>query len=218
MQKSVHSLTKRISQKIQRIWTIGSTRPTIKAYQSIEGFLSVYEAATLYRLAEQLPINSTIVEIGSWKGKSTYCLARGLRQGKVIAIDPFDTAGEPGSAEIYQTRQGNEPLFNQFRTQMKNLGVWDKIEARQGYSQQFVGQIQKIDFLFIDGDHSKEGCEFDFTNYAPYLSKNGFLAFHDFDPIRDELGPTWVVKNRVLPSGTFTPVGVFDSLWVGRRA
>lgn len=217
MSRSIWSLAKKIIFKIQRVWAIALIWPTIKAYRSIDGFLSTYEAVTLYRLASELPANSTIVEIGSWKGKSTYCLALGLRDGKVIAIDPFDSSGEPGSAEIYQAQHGNGTLFTQFRTRMEDLGVWDKIEVREGYSHQFVGQTLQIDLLFIDGDHSCEGCDYDFTNYASYLAKGGILAFHDVDPNREELGPTWVVNNRVIPSESFTFIGLFDSLWVGRR-
>jgi hypothetical protein len=176
MQKSVHSLTKRISRKIQRIWTIRSTRPAIKAYQSIEGFLSVYEAATLYRLAEQLPINSTIVEIGSWKGKSTYCLARGLRQGKVIAIDPFDTAGEPGSAEIYQNRQGNEPLFNQFRTQMKNLGVIRSKHVKVILSN-LLDRFKKLIFYLLMVIIQKKGVSLTLQTMRPIYQKMAFWLF-----------------------------------------
>ncbi len=217
MRKLDTDLLKKIIKKIRRTWIIGTNWSAVKDYDTIEGFLSSYEAVTLYRLAMQLPLNSRIVEIGSWKGKSTYCLARGLRQGKISAIDPFDSSGEPGSAEIYQAQQGNQSLLSQFRTRMERLEVWDKIEVLQGYSHQFVGQVSQIDLLFIDGDHSKEGCNFDFTNYAPYLRKGGILAFHDFDPTRNELGPTWVVNNQVVPSGSYTVIGVFDSLWVGRR-
>jgi hypothetical protein len=56
----------------------------ILPFYSIEGWLKIEEAAALYRLARRLPPDSTIVEIGSWKGKSTYCLARGLRKGQAL--------------------------------------------------------------------------------------------------------------------------------------
>ena len=37
----------------------------------------------------------------------------------------------------------------------------------------------KIDFLFIDGDHTYEGVKQDFEMYSPLLNKNGIIAFHD---------------------------------------
>lgn len=36
-----------------------------------------------------------------------------------------------------------------------------------------------VDFLFIDGDHSFEGVRRDFERYAPLLSEDGLVAFHD---------------------------------------
>jgi cephalosporin hydroxylase len=36
-----------------------------------------------------------------------------------------------------------------------------------------------IDFLFIDGDHTKEGVKKDFEMYSPLVKKGGIVAFHD---------------------------------------
>lgn len=203
--------------RLQRMLAVRRYEPTIIDYREIEGFLSPYEAVGLYRLASGLGPDSTIVEIGSWKGKSTYCLARGLRHGRVVAIDPFDAAGEQGSHEIYITHRGSGPLLDQFTQRMRTLGVADKIEVLQGYSTQFVGQVPRIDLLFIDGDHSIHGCGFDYLNYAPALAPGGYIAFHDYDPRRKDLGPTWVIEQKVMPSGHFRKVRVYDSLWVGQK-
>ena len=92
-----------------------SWSPKIKGYEGVDGFLTSLEAVMLFRIAQRLPINSTIVEIGSWKGKSTCCLARGLKGGKIIAIDPFDASGEDASRSIYKQGQGTTPLLQQFR-------------------------------------------------------------------------------------------------------
>lgn len=190
----------------------------IKGYKKIEGWLTVYEAQSLYQTARKLrKQNSIIVEIGSWKGKSTYCLAKGLRHGTVYAIDPFDGSGEPGSFELYQQRKGPTPLLDQFSNTMTELGVIGKIRTLVGPSERFTGQIVSIDLLFIDGDHSKEACDRDFENYAPFLLSGGFLLFHDFDPQRPQLGPTWVIQNKVLLSPQYEFVGLFDSLWVCRK-
>ncbi len=37
----------------------------------------------------------------------------------------------------------------------------------------------KLDFLFIDGDHTYEGVKNDFYNYSKYVRKGGIIAFHD---------------------------------------
>lgn len=38
---------------------------------------------------------------------------------------------------------------------------------------------QKIDFLFIDGDHTYEGVKKDFEMYSPFLKKGSLVGFHD---------------------------------------
>jgi len=37
----------------------------------------------------------------------------------------------------------------------------------------------KIDFLFIDGDHSYDGVKLDFDIYCSLLNPEGIVSFHD---------------------------------------
>jgi predicted O-methyltransferase YrrM len=41
---------------------------------------------------------------------------------------------------------------------------------------------QRLDFLFIDGDHSLAGVSSDFETYAPFVRHGGIVAFHDIVP------------------------------------
>jgi cephalosporin hydroxylase len=38
---------------------------------------------------------------------------------------------------------------------------------------------RQIDFLFIDGDHSYEGCKKDYEMYSPLVRPGGLVGFHD---------------------------------------
>ncbi|MFX1570573.1 MAG: class I SAM-dependent methyltransferase [Promethearchaeota archaeon] len=40
----------------------------------------------------------------------------------------------------------------------------------------------KLDFLFIDGDHTYNGVKQDFEMYSPLVKENGKIAFHDIVP------------------------------------
>lgn len=113
-------------------------------------------------LRSLLPGNAQVVEIGSWKGKSTYCLARGLRSGKIWAIDPFNAAGKPGSDGTYASQKGSMPLLEQFRRNLARHGLLSKVNTLQGVSADFVGRMPAIDLWFIDGDHSLDACRFDY--------------------------------------------------------
>ncbi len=41
---------------------------------------------------------------------------------------------------------------------------------------------KKLDFLFIDGDHSYEGAKLDFDTYGPLVCAGGLVGFHDIVP------------------------------------
>jgi predicted O-methyltransferase YrrM len=191
-------------------------RRMIRPYRAIGGFLTEGEAVALFRYANRLPARATAVEIGSWKGKSTFCIARGLHGGgRLHAIDPFDAAGEPGSAEIYARERSERPLREQFEA---NTAPFARdIAIHQAYSREVATAFPSIDFLLIDGDHSIEGAKYDFDTFAPCIVSGGYVAFHDYYAHRPELGPTWVVENIVKPGGRFTPCELADSLWIGRK-
>lgn len=220
------NLIPRAINRIARAWgllhpsgpPLFSTVPDmIGAYDTIQGFLSPREAAALYHYATRINDAGVVVEIGSWKGKSTYCLAKGLRYGKVFAIDPFDASGDPSAAEIYKANKGEKPLLAQFQERMAELQVDGRIEVLQGRSADFGEKFEKVDLLFIDGDHSIGGCKADFDLFAGKIVSGGYILFHDYDPRNDELGPTWVIKNLVANNPAFKYIRLVDSLWIGRK-
>jgi len=186
-------------------------------WSEIGGWLTPKEALGLYHIARRLPRGATVVEIGSWKGKSTVCIAHGLRQGTIHAIDPFNASGESESAAVYSRERGAQPLLEQFQENLRTAGVADKVKACPGYSSAYLGRFDAIHFLFIDGDHSQEGCQYDFENFSPAVVPGGYLAFHDYQPSREDLGPTHVVNQRVRYSKEFEFYARFDSLWIARR-
>jgi hypothetical protein len=59
---------------------------------SVEGWLLASEGNWLFNSARSLPNRANLVEIGSYKGRSTCCLALGCRDSerRVYAVDSFD--------------------------------------------------------------------------------------------------------------------------------
>ena len=192
-------------------------RNNLDGYLKIEGWLTPYEAIGLYRIAAKLSRNASVVEIGSWKGKSTWCIAKGLKKGTINCIDPFNAAGDQGSKELYKTLKGENDLLTQFKENLKNVSSSVKINILKGYSSEFTGSVKNIDLLFIDGDHSIEGCKFDYENFHEEIKPNGFLAFHDYFPDRKDSGPTWVIENLVNHNPAFIHYENFNSLCVFQK-
>jgi predicted O-methyltransferase YrrM len=55
-----------------------------------------------------------------------------------------------------------------------------------------LGSEPIVDFLFIDGDHSEEGVEQDFQDYAQFVRPGGIIGFHDILP-----PPQWMAWCKV---------------------
>ena len=55
---------------------------------------------------------------------------------------------------------------------------------------------EKIDFLFIDGDHSLFGVMNDYVRFSPFVKKGGIIAFHDIHP--DQLMRTGIKSSSYV--------------------
>jgi len=125
----------------------------------------------LYGLARMLRPN-VCVEIGSQRGYSAAWTAQALwdnDHGRLWCIDPFIGCGE-----------GKKPVFQET---VDAMGLRNRIILEEGYSQDpriLKNVPEEIDFLLIDGAHSKEGCALDIKNYVPRLTSGGIVFFHDY--------------------------------------
>ena len=68
--------------------------------EGIEGWLTDAQARTLWDAAIRIGARGAVVEIGSFRGRSTIVLALAVgARGRVVAIDPHG-GGDPGPQEI----------------------------------------------------------------------------------------------------------------------
>ncbi len=70
-------------------------------------------------------------------------------------------------------KKGKQKIFL-IQGDSHNIETLKKIKA--------ILKDNKVDFLFIDGDHSYEGVKKDFEMYSPLVRKGGIIAFHDIIP------------------------------------
>lgn len=193
-------------------------------YASIDGWLTVDEAITLYELSRALPHEQPLaVEIGSWQGKSSVCLARGLRgkfHPRLCCIDPFDASGDGESSGLYDQRaqQLDNGLRRSFEDNLREVGVRGLVDVRQGRSHEQAQQWHEpIDLLFLDGDHSYEAVRQDFEDWAPKIRPGGYLALHDAMHEVHE-GPRRVVEELVNNDPQWVDGHFVDSMFVARKA
>lgn len=145
--------------------------------KDIEGFLSNSEAYFLYTEAFECRKKATIVEVGSYCGKSTVCLALGLKdsnnnEAKVYAIDPFGGSSEHGSISTYETFKKNirEKAVEEFIVPFKGSSA----DANKAWD-----ITKNIDFLWIDGGHEYEYVHEDITLWLKLVLIEGHIALHD---------------------------------------
>jgi len=174
-----------------------------KAANRAEGFLSDSEGMTLYRLAKKCNGTGAIVEIGSWKGRSTIWIAFGSKDGpkkKVVAIDPHTGSPEmpPGHS------------LAEFKANIKNAGVGDLVKPIVKTSEEAAASFkEKVGFIFIDGNHDYKYAKQDFGLWFPKVMEHGVMAFHDTNFVR---GPKRVVNELVFGSRNFRNIGFADSI------
>lgn len=152
----------------------------------IDGWITTPEGEFLYSLA-RLCRSGCIVEIGSWKGRSTYYLGMGSRHGKqpkVYAVDHFKGTPESG------------PTLTEFLNNMERAGLSDLVVPIVEYSADAAKDFNEpIGVLFIDGDHGYESVKQDYELWSPKVIKDGWIVFHDF---RNEPGVRQVIIENGL--------------------
>jgi predicted O-methyltransferase YrrM len=153
--------------------------------RDIDGWLDDMQGYVLSLMAEQGPGVGEIVEIGSFKGKSTCWLAYGAKSAgreKVTAIDPFTGSPEHLHGEVLSDPDLEElgstlPIFEE---NLRKLNLFDYVVPIVALSAAAAAVWNRpIRLLFIDGDHSYEGAKQDFELWSPHVVPGGLIALHD---------------------------------------
>ena len=122
--------------------------------------LDPWEAEYLFVLAARS--RKGIVETGRFHGGSTFLIAYANRAAKIHSID---------------IAPQNDDLLRQY---FSAHGVGQNVNLIVGDSQNAkYPEIGAYDLLFIDGDHSYQGCTSDLENWYPQLSTGGHIVLHD---------------------------------------
>ncbi len=175
----------------------------------LPGMLSKAEVECLFQLGQFDDCPGVIVEIGSWKGKSTVALALGagkIHNEKIYAIDPHAVMPEEG----YFTDTKSEFLKN-----IRAAGVDDRVVPMIMTSEAAAqGWQNPIRLLWIDGDHRYASAKLDFLLWEPHLAEGGILAMHD--TIRKP-GPKRVLWEHVFLSDRFQEIAIRDNITAVRK-
>lgn len=136
----------------------------------IEGRLFEPEMDKLFELS----IGKNCLEVGSWKGLSSFCIALGAK--KLYCVDTFKADGDHMS-DFFTTLadfQRNTVRFGNINT----IPEWSKDAER-------ILANHKFEFIFIDAGHEYIDIRNDYELWWKHLVIGGIMAFHDYTPNYD---------------------------------
>jgi len=184
----------------------------VETTKNIEGFLSEKEMKFLALLAACPTTKGEILEIGSFKGKSTIILAKGASltaRTKVVAVDPLTS---PAATD--PDLKGEESCLKDFQANLRNTDVEKNVEFHCKYSWELAEVWNRdIRLLWIDGDHTYSGTKSDFDMFSRFLSNGAIIAMHDvFHVSYGFAGPIRIFMEDILLSKHFGPAGMCGSI------
>jgi predicted O-methyltransferase YrrM len=176
----------------------------------VEGWLSEDQAARLASAAARCPAGGTIVEIGSFRGRSTIVLARAAPpSAEVVAIDPH-AGNDRGPREIEGFSRAAAADRAAFLSNLQRADVAHRVRHVAEFSAAAHPCVDgPVDVLFVDGAHRYVPARADLRDWGARVAAGGTLLVHD---AFSSIGVTCAIIRELVPSRRFRYVGRSRSL------
>lgn len=133
-------------------------------WTDIDGWLSLEEGRALQMLA----VNGDVLELGSYKGRSTIAMAQFARH--IVSVDSHQ--GDSGT--------GPADTVAEFRKNLTDYGVSDKVDVMVGNIPDVIPMVnRKFDLVFVDDDHDEARRSTELALRC--LKPGGTIAWHDWN-------------------------------------
>ncbi|MBI5087773.1 MAG: class I SAM-dependent methyltransferase, partial [Actinobacteria bacterium] len=151
-----------------------------------------------------------IVEIGSFRGRSTIVLASAAADGvDVIAVDPH-AGNDRGPNEIAGFAAEAEDDHEVFLANLATAGVADRVRHVRAFSDAAHEQIDgEVALLYIDGAHRYAPARADVRDWGARVAPRGTMLIHDSF---SSVGVTLAILRELVWSSRFRYVGRSRSL------
>jgi len=146
-----------------------------------------------------------------WKGKSN----RKYFLRHLIDIEGYTTMAEVGVRDGRTTffLLDHCPNLTIYGVDLSNKGYYsnevadkygDRLIPIEGNSHKVANQVPTVDLVFIDADHSYNGCKGDILAYRSKVNNSGILSGHDIDyPGVNRAVNEMIVKYDVGPNNVW---------------
>ena len=146
----------------------------------VEGWLTPEQGRKLFDAARRLGPSATIVEIGSFRGRSTVVLAAsGPGDTEVVAIDPHG-GGDRGPQEIAPDAARGEADHAAFTANLATAGVASRVRHVRKLSADALDDVpDEVDLLFVDGAHRLGPARADIVRWGDRVADGSTMLVHD---------------------------------------
>ncbi len=144
-----------------------------------------------------------LIATGTFVGYSALCMAQAMEDNGGGHLDSFDLFldHERYHSPYTESRDAQEIVL----THLKEADLAHRVTLHKGRSQEEMGKFfatrseeNKVDFAFIDGDHSINGCLKDMEVVARQMNPGGIIVLHDTNPEHCTwLGPRFAIEEGV---------------------
>jgi predicted O-methyltransferase YrrM len=144
---------------------------------AVEGWLTEAQAQLLHDRAAGPRPDGAVVEIGSFRGRSTIVLARAA--GSVVAIDPH-AGSDRGPQEIEADAGRGEADHRAFLANLEAAGVRDHVRHVRKMSGDALGDVDgPLSLLYVDGAHRFAPARDDIARWGGRVAPGGTMLVHD---------------------------------------
>lgn len=151
-------------------------------------YLFPQELPALQVLVAQLPPNPLVINIGAGSGTSGLAIMEVRPDVSLVTIDIENSDSPLGSLYSERSVMREAGFGDQYDVRWSQLHMDSKLAGRTW----IISGERNPNMVFIDGDHSYEGCKGDIEAWLPHIVEGGIIAVHDYlkgDLLPDPNGP-----------------------------
>jgi len=193
----------------------------------VKGFLSDKEAKKLQELFLNVHHLGSVLEIGTYCGKSTlnFALVAKKIDGLIYSVDHHTGSEEHQLGEEYHDEDLYDKRLEKFNTlpellknlRSSSLGKYIiPILSKSSEASKTFSEL--ISLLFIDGGHSLEAALSDYNSWKDKICPGGLLVIHDVFPNPQDGGrPPYEIYSKAQKSKKFEDLGIYETLGILKK-